>query len=208
MAKFFKLSRLKIVRPFRNAHIALPATLLLGAVYLLLGNSCEPGSGATGAAFTTAVVCLAGWLAHLRIGPLREWRLVLRLVWEVSSDLLKFGLAVVLAGVIVSLPMPAVDCYTPRSYVSELLTLAAGPKEEIAERYASRHTLTNIGEGLSMNSLRPDDKAWITGDGSVVLFSGRAGAMAMLTPSAGPDGLIWRCAGAPEKLIPSNCRHP
>lgn len=198
---------MSLTRPFRNAHIALPVALLICAVYLLLGRSCEPGSGATEVAFTTVVVCLAGWLAHLRVGPLRDWQIAARFTWEVVADLVKFGMAVMLVGVIASLPMPVVDCYTPRSYVSELLTLSAIPKTEIAQRYASRHTLANIGEGLSMNSLHPGDKAWITGDGAIVLFSARAGAMVVLTPTVGPAGLIWHCAGAPEKHIPSICRH-
>jgi len=207
MASYFKISRLKIVRPFCNAHIALPITLLICAVYLLLGRSCEPGSGATEAAFTTVVVCLAGWLAHLRVGALCHWSAVLSLARETLGDLLKFALAVLLVSVVFSLLPVVVDCDTPRTYVSVLITLASDPKAEIAERYASRHTLTNIGEGLSMNSVRPGDKAWITGDGAIVLFSTRAGAMVMLTPTVGPNGLIWHCAGAPEKHIPSICRH-
>jgi hypothetical protein len=193
-------------RPFRNAHILLPIALFIGAEYLLFSDPCEPRPVAAYAAFTTAAVCLAGWLAHLRVGPLHDWRVALRLMYETLGDLLKFGLAVLLAGLLICLPMPTVDCYTPRSDVSELLTVSAALKTEISERYAARHSLTNIGEGVHMETLSPDDKVWVTSDGSIFLFSAKAGTALLEKPFAGPDGLTWQCMGAPDKYLPSPCR--
>lgn len=193
-------------RPFRNAHILLPIALFIGAEYLLFSDPCAPRPVVAYAAFTAAVVCLAGWLAHLRVGPLRDWRVALRLMYEALGDLLKFGLAVLFASLLICLPMAAEDCYAPRSYVAELLTMSAVLKTEISERYAARHSLTNIGEGVRMETLSPGDKVWVTSDGSILLFSAKAGAVVVLTPSAGPDGLVWQCTGAPEKYLPAPCR--
>jgi hypothetical protein len=193
-------------RPFRNAHILLPIALFIGAEYLLFRDPCAPRPIAVYTAFTAAVVCLAGWLAHLRVGPLHDWRVALRLMHEALGDLLKFALAVLFASLFIFLPMPAVDCYTPRSDVSELLTVAAVLKADISERYAARHTLTNIGEGVHMESLRPGGKVWVTSDGSIFLFSAKAGTALLEKPSAGPDGLTWQCMGAPDKYLPSPCR--
>jgi hypothetical protein len=193
-------------RPFRNAHILLPIVLFIGAECLLFRDPCAPRPVTVYAAFTAAVVCLAGWLAHLRVGPLHDWRVALRLMYEALGDLLKFGLAVLFANLLICLPMAAEDCYAPRSYVAELLTVAAVLKADISERYAARHTLTNIGEGEHMESLLPGDKVWVTSDGSILLFSAKAGAVVVLTPSADPDGLTWQYTGAPEKYLPSLCR--
>jgi hypothetical protein len=57
-----------------------------------------------------------------------------------------------------------------------------------------------------MESLLPGDKVWVTSDGSILLFSAKAGAVVVLTPSADPDGLTWQYTGAPEKYLPSLCR--
>lgn len=88
---------MSITRPFRNAHIALPVALLLGAEYLILHSfyGCGPKHLAVLAMFATVVVCLAGWLAHLRVGPLNGWRLALRFVGEVWADLTRFFIAVI-----------------------------------------------------------------------------------------------------------------
>ena len=193
-------------RPFRNAHILLPIALFIGAEFLLFRDPCGARPVAAYTAFATAVVCVAGWLAHLRVWPLHNWRAANRLLCEVLGDLLKFGLAVLLAGLLICLPMPAVDCYTPRSYVSELLTMSAVLKTEISERYAARHSLTNIGEGVHMETLSPEDKVWVASDGSIFLFSTKAGTVLVEKPAAGPDGLVWRCMGAPEKYLPAPCR--
>lgn len=197
-----------LTRPFRNAHITLPIILLLGAEYLLLATSCHEDNSQAATVLATAVVCLAGWLAHLRTGPVNGWRVLPVLIWETLGDVLKFGLTVVLVWLALALVSPVGECYGPRLYVSGLMTAASTTRTEIGRRYAERHTLANIGEGLQMAPLRSGDWSRITPDGSIVLFSSRATAVIVLTPSAGPEGLAWSCTGTPAKYLPGVCRLP
>jgi len=198
-----------LTRPFRNAHVALPVALLFGAEYLVLHSfyGCGQKHPAALAMFVTAIACLAGWLAHLRVGPLNGWRVVLRFVGEVWADLTRFFIAVIAVSILLLLVSGnGGGCYTGRFKVAEMIGDSKPAMEEIARRYATRKTVHGIGAGLQIKLSGADTHSMVTQDGVIVLFRGDFPSVVVMTPNPGTDGMHWHCSGTPQKNLPAICR--
>jgi len=196
---------MRIRRPFQSVRGVVLLCLLAGWLLLLVRVNGYSEANATWlAAFLTGTVCILLWANHLTMAPISGTVGVLRLLGVVIYDLCVLSVLVVL----LSIPFPHYDGYTPRAKVSELILAASGMRTVIAERFDSNHTLANSGLGLKVDPTPRVKSSIVTADGAIVVAGDDPPAVVFLTPFVVEGKLTWKCSGVPEKLMPMVCREP
>lgn len=151
-------------------------------------------------------VCLAAWVAHLRVHPVNGWRSVALVVGGALYDLILLFLTIIIITIPIFIFLPTYQCYTSRHKISELIVAASSNRDEIVERFTTQKTLSNIGSSLEIKTGGRVKSGVVTPDGVVILASEDPPAVVLLIPSIAESGLKWKCIGFPSKFMPQSCK--
>lgn len=186
-----------------------PLSLLLVGCWIILNylaNTCERQPSYYGVALATASFCIALWVNHLAIAPIRRFQDAMRLVGIALYDFF----ALVIISTIASIPLwiftPIYQCYTSRAKVSEVVLAASSHRSVISERFEQTHSLRGIGSGMTVVPAGRVKKGIVTSDGVIVLASDDPPAVVFVTPELIDGKLSWRCSGWPQNIMPMLCR--
>lgn len=195
----------RLPRLFANAHVTFFIGLLVAWEAMLAVPSCHTGPRYAAVALITATVCLAGWVAHLRVGEVPGWRRVLRVVLSALCDLVWFVLAVFVVAIPLALVAGHGDCYGPKINAAETILVASSLRQEINDRYTERKTLHGIGEGLEVPPGKAVSSGLVTPDGIIMVARDVPAIVVVLEPAEKDGRLEWTCLGAPQSLMPVAC---
>lgn len=98
--------------------------------------------------------------------------------------------------------------YSERTKLSELMVLGSVAKTRISEQYLNNHVKDNM-DRLFENGWGSSDYlnfSYVSTRGEIILYSEEMGALITFTPTYGPEGVSWKCAGLPAKFMNSLCR--
>lgn len=133
--------------------------------------------------------------------------------------LIELMIVVAIIGILAAVALPIYQDYTIRSKVTELIVAAAPLKTSISEAAFANRTLTNSGQGVTLQIVGRITGGSVTADG-IISVSGSNSAdsvgtalSVMLIPSleAVSGSVVWVCStggnAALYKYVPPECRH-
>ena len=194
------------MRPMANAHWALPIGILAFWLVDLVAIPCRSTPHYLEAALASACVVCTFWAADLRRGPIGGWRRITKVVVLSIQDILRFVALWLLLGFPIVIFMPAYDCYSERSYVSEALSHADSIQTAITTRAVASGTLKNSGAGLNVALGSLDGIGIVSSDGTILIALIKPNAVVTITPQLSNGAVKWQCKGRPTKWVPVVCR--
>jgi hypothetical protein len=192
-------------RPFANAHWSLLVGLIIAFDVGMLGSACSQ-THVLEVALCTFTLCVALWCNHLRLAPIRTWKLFSLVVLGALRDLVLFALLWVVCAIPLMVLIAPYSCYGGRALVGELLGAADPLKRQIAERIEESQTVKGSGAGLSMRVAGAMQAVVITDDGVIILAELNAQAIVVLEPRLVDGAVSWQCTGYPARNVPAQCR--
>jgi type IV pilus assembly protein PilA len=126
--------------------------------------------------------------------------------------LIELMIVVAIIGILAAVALPAYQDYTIRAKVSELMLAASGFRTAVTEKFQTDGTLGSAGSGLTV-TVAGKIASGLVADGGIISIGGSAASTSTgtvvtitLTPTVSNGSLVWSCAGAPSKYMPSSCR--
>ena len=193
---------------------------LLSFFSMLLSDACSPKNGYQflGGVFLSALILLCAWESHVyEIRNVKENRSTrIKFIFKRAFFTLVCTLGIAALGAVAaSAFVPAYQCYTDRSRVSEMFRLLSSQREAITERIQTSKTLANSGAGLSIKKQGRIVGGVVTESGTMIAISQDPPAVVMLSPefikpesATGKGEVKWTCLGYPEKSMPMSCTPP
>ena len=196
----------RLLRPFPNAHWALPVTIAAASEALIFGHPCEAIPVGIGSAALCSIILMSLWITDLRRGSVVGWKRAWKIAGQATVDLLILLLLVIVAGLPMLIAIPAYQCYGERAMISGRFSRLEPTRTEIEERIRKSGTVENSGVGLQVELDRSTDVGLVATNGTIVFAVLDPTAVATLTPSYANGDVTWRCVGLPAKRMPTVCR--
>ena len=201
------LLRRRLPRAFANAHWSLPLALLAAWVYAIVVPWCISWMQDYVVVLITSTVLIAAWCSHLRVQDESGWRKFGHWLLGACYDIGMFLLLAMVCAIPAFLLTPAYMCYSSdRAKYSEMFALADPMLLEVKQRFADRHTLHDIGNGLESPVGKYSTIGVVTSDGVIIRLMEQPPGALVLIPSVQQDQLVWRCMMVPTQKTPSPCR--
>ncbi|MBL6752018.1 MAG: pilin, partial [Nevskia sp.] len=189
-------SKLKLL--IANARWVVLALATIWVAFLCLMDPCSerPAYGLVALAASTAVVLL--WKNHIRLLAAPPRRRALRIAAGFAIDAMALVFLVAAGTFPFVMVMSTVDCYTPRTRVSEAFILADSAQAQIAEHVKQSGTLAGSGKGVTLAVPgKWVDGGYVSENGTVVITTSDPPAFIVLTPHLANGLVAWDCAGFP-----------
>lgn len=101
---------------------------------------------------------------------------------------------------------PAYGNYAVRSKMNNMIISVGKLQAEIAEIAQDSGELSSAAAELTIGKPENADFAFLSPDGTIVLYNERYGAFAAIMPVMNNGTVKWRCQGFPAALFPMSCR--
>lgn len=196
------------IRPLNGAHWTLPTAIVVSALCLTFGLTCNSGPYYLEVSWLTMVVCIVLWCNHVRSAPANGPNAVLHVLAGATTDTLKLVLAWLGAALPLAVITPAYQCYNDRAKAAEILLGGASARDEVAAKVKALGTTRGSGQGVTITPSRRISAGFVSTDGSIVLVGSDPPVVFVMTPSQEGAEVTWQCQGFPEKSVPARCRHP
>ncbi len=208
MTASFSALKLRLSRPFANAHWSLLIVLLVLWELALANQQCRTDPRYIEVVLLTLTIGIAFWTADLRKDVLNTWPRVGRILVLVVYDLCSFLLLFVLFAVPVLVLTPTYQCYTERAKMSEVILRASESRITISKRAEQANSLKNSGLGLTIEPNKRVTAGTVSRDGTIIVSSEDPPGFVVLRPRMENGGVQWYCGGLPIKNMPVSCRQP
>lgn len=194
------------MRPFPNAHWALPALLVLLWEFVIFGQPCKEGPRYLEVALLSTTICIALWSSHFRMAPDSMASRFIKFILGALYDLGSLLLIVVVVGIPLAVITPTYQCYTNRAKISERLLYSSSLREQINERALQNNSLANVGAGLEVKPSGRTKGGLVMKDGVILVYGEDPPAVIVLMPTYENGAVTWKCTGFPLKYMPASCR--
>ncbi|MBF5004544.1 pilin [Diaphorobacter caeni] len=196
-------------RPFASVHWGVPLVFFVCWIWLVAASQCKDGPLYPELAFVVTVTCSVIWINWLGTdSDARGWRRWGEASAHVLYDLLSFALICFVGALALTVLMPAVQCYTARAYVGEVLHQVAPQREMITANIERTGSLDGVGKGVAIAAVGRLSGGRVTDDGRVMLFMADPAASIFLEPRIDSGKVAWKCTGFPVTSMPALCRIP
>lgn len=208
MAAFHSLFKYWPSRPLGNVHWSVFALLLVLWELALSGQQCRSDPRYFEVVLMTSTLWVLLWAASRRKSELPHWRPANRFLIFVFYDLCCLFLTIVLVGIPVMILTPTYQCYTARSYMSEVILSASPLRDTIANRAEKVNSLRDSGKGLVIATSKRVSGGVVSPNGVILVTSDDPPGFVVLRPRLENGAVKWICGGMPEKNLPGSCRAP
>lgn len=196
------------MRPLKGAHWTLPLAIVVSALFLTFGLSCNLGPYYLEVSWLTLVLCIVLWCNHIRRAPANGPHEVLHVLADAAADALKLLLAWLCVALPLAVITPAYQCYSDRAKAAEILLGGVSARDEVALKVKVLGTTQGSGLGVTITPSGRMSAGFVFADGNIVLVGSDPPVVFVMTPHQEGGDVTWQCQGFPQKSVPAICRNP